>query len=297
MIPAASGCSATSVHRSTPKFPGRDYQTRRRAISIVNNFTRRFAASSDGPARPGILRVRASQPNVLQSSCMLRFSCPRLSGHTSFRWIGSRWKTTQKDRPRICATFAFTDDPFSEPSRAPNPSALSWTIAGDEEHEYEVPDRSNYFSFKAAEIENALGERWNRLEAVSNRSTEVGAKFSSLTKHFFVKVFADEGIDELVSGLTCVEATLMLREWKGRERMIERCQNLLHNDTALNRLRDAYDLRDKYLHGLGDQGDTTAWEELAKYRCAVAKAVDNYLTLAGTSSGEDRDTLLRLLKR
>jgi hypothetical protein len=196
--------------------------------------------------------------------------------------------------PRV---YSFTDDPFSEPSRAPNPSALSWTIAGDEEHEYEVPDRSNYFSFKAAEIENALGERWNRLDAVSNRSTEVGAKFSSLTKHFFVKVFADEGIDELVSGLTCVEATLMLREWKGRERMIEGCQNLLHNDTALNWLRDAYDLRDKYLHGLGDQGDTTAWEEVAKYRWAVAKAVDNYLTLAGTSSGEDRDTLLRLLKR
>ena len=34
--------------------------------------------------------------------------------------------------------YSFTDDPFSEPQRAPDPSALSWSIVGEPGEEFEV---------------------------------------------------------------------------------------------------------------------------------------------------------------
>jgi hypothetical protein len=115
--------------------------------------------------------------------------------------------------------YSLTDDPFSEPPRAPDPSPLSWTIVGPPEDEREVPDRSNYFSFRRDEIERALWERWNRLQAALTRTADDNANFHPLTKHFFVKAFSDQGIDELISQLSCIEATLMLRrQHKGGKR-------------------------------------------------------------------------------
>jgi hypothetical protein len=193
--------------------------------------------------------------------------------------------------------YSFTDDPFSEPSRAPDRSSLSWTIVGDEEHEYEVPDQSNYFSFNKVEIETALRERWNRLQATLNRSAAVGANFHPLTKHFFMKAFQEEGVDEIIALISCIEATLMLPDEKGPDRLKKRYKKLVSDDMAYDSLELAYAIRRRYLHALGDHRDTMDWKEFGKSRWAVAKAVDNYLTLAGRRSGEDRETLLRSLKR
>jgi len=62
-------------------------------------------------------------------------------------------------------------------------------------------------------------------------------------------------------------------------------------------LKIAYTVRNKYSYVLGDQRDATTSEDLAKYRWAVPRAVDDYLTLTKTRSSEDRETLLRSLKR
>jgi hypothetical protein len=186
--------------------------------------------------------------------------------------------------------YSLTDDPFSEPPRAPDPSALSWTIAGDEDHEHEVPDRSNFYSLAPTATERALGELWDRLQAVT-------ANFHPLTKHFFMKAFQEEGVDEIIALISCIEATLMLTDERGNDKLKKRYKKLVNADTAYNSLVLAYDIRRRYLHALGDQGDTMDWKELAKCRWAVAKAVDSYLTLSTERGGKDRETLLRSLKR
>lgn len=187
--------------------------------------------------------------------------------------------------------YSFTDDPFSEPPQAPDPSALSW------DPERDVPDRPNYFSFTTPAIEKVLAERWSQLEATRNQPVARGANFHLLTKHFFMKAFQEEGVDEIIALISCVEATLMLPDERYTDKLLKRYKKLVNDDTAYNSLKLAYAVRNKYLHSLGDQRDTTAWEEFAKYRWAVAKAVDYYLTLAGKRSGEGRETLLRSLKR
>lgn len=112
-----------------------------------------------------------------------------------------------------------------------------------------------------------------------------------------MKAFQEEGVDEIIALISCVEATLMLPDERYTDKLLKRYKKLVNDDTAYNSLKLAYAVRNRYLHSLGDQRDTTAWEEFAKYRWAVAKAVDYYLTLAGKRSGEDRETLLRSLKR
>jgi hypothetical protein len=193
--------------------------------------------------------------------------------------------------------YSFTNDPFSEPQRAPDPSPLSWRMVGDPDDEQELPDRSNSFSFGKAEIEDSLGERWERLQAVLNRSNDDGANLHPLTKHFFVKAFQEEGVDEIIALVSCVEATLMPPDERHTDKLLKRYKRPVNNEIAYNRLKLAYCVRNKYLHSLGDRTDTTSWEELAKYRWAVAEAVDNYLALTEEKSGKDRGKLLRSLKR
>jgi hypothetical protein len=193
--------------------------------------------------------------------------------------------------------YSVTDDPFSEPPRAPDSSTLSWTIMGDDDHQQEVPDRSNFYSFEGVVIEKALERRLKRLEAALS-PPEADGTFNPLTTHFFLKAFADEGIDELVSQLSCLEATLMLRgERNGKEKMMARSRSLLDNDAAaFSSLEGAYRLRNKYLHSLGNREDTTSWKDLAKIRCAVAQVVDRYLVLTEAKKADNRKALLRSLE-
>ncbi len=186
--------------------------------------------------------------------------------------------------------YSFTDDPFSEPPQAPDPSALSW------DPERDVPDLPNYFSFTTAAIEKVLAERWSRLEATRNQPLARSANFHPLTKHFLMKAFQEEGVDEIIALISCIEATLMLPGERRTEKLKERYKRLVNDDTAYDVLELAYSIRHKYLHALSDQRDAIDWRELAKCRWAVAKAVDNYLTLSA-ESGEDRENLLRSLKR
>jgi hypothetical protein len=55
------------------------------------------------------------------------------------------------------------------------------------------------FAFVKEEIEEALGQRWNRLKAGLTQLGDVCANFHPLTKHFFLKAFRDDGADEVVA--------------------------------------------------------------------------------------------------
>ena len=66
--------------------------------------------------------------------------------------------------------YSFTDDPFAEPQRAPDPSALNWSIVGEPGEEFEVPDRSEVIAITDRKID-ALQQRWHKLRTALQRPT------------------------------------------------------------------------------------------------------------------------------
>jgi hypothetical protein len=89
----------------------------------------------------------------------------------------------------------------------------------------------------------------------------------------------------------------MLPDERHTVKLLKRYKRLVNDANAHNSLKLAYYIRNKYLHALGDLRDTTNRDDMAKYRWAVAKVVGEYLTLTERRSGEDRETILRSIKR
>jgi hypothetical protein len=188
--------------------------------------------------------------------------------------------------------YSITDDPFAEPPRAPNPARLTWTLVGDENDEIEVPDRSECFKVTPEVLEAALQQRWERLQTASSATN---ANLHPLTKHFFVKALFEEGIDEIVANLSCIEATLMLPEPNGRRKMRARYKRLVRDARAEGWLEQGYRLRDDYLHSLGSPSSKITWEQLGSTRWSVVRAVDEYLACTQADAHFDRRQLLLML--
>ena len=196
---------------------------------------------------------------------------------------------------RIPWTFSFTDDLFSDPVAPPDPSSLSRQIMGDEHHQLEVPDQSEVFEFGTRQ-HDAFQQRWNDFETVLARADAAGTSFHPLTKHFFVKALAEHGVDEIISNLSCLEATLQLGKERNRTKLTERFTHLVADDQAARWLDTAYRLRKKYLHSLADRKDKLTWADLARTRWTVVTAVNKYLDFAIRHPGLDRTQLLKQLE-
>ena len=191
--------------------------------------------------------------------------------------------------------YSFTDDPFAEAPRAPDPSALTWTFIGEPGEEFEVPDQSEFFEITQQTLE-ALKQRWRKLQVALARTGTDQANFHPLTKHFFVKALAEEGIDEIVANISSMEATLQLPNERNRTKLMERYARLIGNKEAYQWLDKAYELRKRYLHSLGEAKETITWGELAQARWSLAKAIDGYLDLTNQRGELNREGLLHSLK-
>ena len=196
---------------------------------------------------------------------------------------------------RIPWTFSFTDDPFSDPVAPPDPSSLSRQVVGDEYDHFEVPDQSEFFEFGSRQ-HDALQRRWNDLEAVLGRRGTASASFHPLTRHFFVKAFSEYGVDEIISNLSCLEATLQLKEERNRTKLIQRFAHLVADEQAGQWLESTYRLRNDYLHSLADPHQKLTWTDLARARWIVATAVNSYLDFAIEHPELNRSQLLMLLE-
>ena len=196
---------------------------------------------------------------------------------------------------RIPWTFSFTDDPFSDPVAPPDPSSLSRQIVGDEYDQFEVPDQSEVFEFGTRQ-HDALQQRWNELEAVLARADTARANFHPLTRHFFVKAFSEHGVDEIISNLGCLEATLQLKRDRGRKALKRRHARLVANADSAPWLTAAYDLRDGYVHSLADPKHRLTSTALAQTRWTVAIAVGKYLDFAIQHTQLNSSQLLKQLE-
>ena len=201
---------------------------------------------------------------------------------------------------RIPWTFSFTDDLFSDPIAPPDSASLSRQIVGDEYGQFEVPDQSEAFEFGTRQHET-LQQRWNDLETVLARADTAGANFHPLTRHFFVKALSEHGVDEIISNLSCLEATLKLKRDRKREPLTRRYEclvaddELVADDKAASWLKAAYKLRNNYLHSLADPKHRLTLTDLARARWTVATAVKKYLDFAIQHPALNRSELLKRL--
>ena len=195
---------------------------------------------------------------------------------------------------RVPWIFSVTDDLFSDPAQPPDPSALSRDIVGDEHDHSEVPAESEIFEFGARQ-RDALHARWNDLETVLVRADRENANFHPLTRHFFVKALSEHGVDEIISNLSCLEATLQLKRDRNRDALKRRYTRLVADDDGLLWLNTAYRLRDEYLHSLADPERELTWTDLARTRWAVATAVGRYLDFAIKRPDLNRRQILKQL--
>ena len=187
--------------------------------------------------------------------------------------------------------YSFTDDMFSAPTASPDPSALSLDVVGDDHHQFMVPDQSESFAFDTRQQE-ALQRRWSVLQELLAKVQTDDANFHPLTKHFFVKAFSEHGVDEIISNLSCLEATLMLKRDRNRKALKQRFSRLVGNNQASQWLTDAYRLRDNYVHSLADPKYKLTRTGLARTRWIVSIAVGNYLDFAIRRPTLNRSRLL-----
>jgi hypothetical protein len=188
--------------------------------------------------------------------------------------------------------YTLTNDLFANPPRSPEPGKLLWEIDGDEEDQTEIPARHQSFDVNPAEFQAKLQRRWELLQAAQQGVDGGHGNFHPLTRHFYVKALFEEGIDEIIANLSCVEATLMVPQERGRTNIKLRMQRLGLDEKAIEWLNKAYDLRNKYLHSLGSTADTLSWQSLAETRDVVTKIVDAYLEQTATHRELSRQELL-----
>ena len=195
---------------------------------------------------------------------------------------------------RVPWSFSVTDDPFSDPVTPPDASKLTRDIIGDMHDHFEVPAQWEMFDFGTKQRE-ALQSRWNDLEAMLARSDSDDANFHPLTKHFFVKALSEHGVDEIISNLSCLEATLQRKGETKRHLLMQRYARLVGNDNSFQWVNNAYDLRNSYLHSFADPKHKVTWTDLAQARWAVAIAVQKYLDFATQRPGLNRSKILKQL--
>lgn len=193
-------------------------------------------------------------------------------------------------------TYSFTEDPFADAHRAPDPSLLTLTLVGHPGEEFEVPDQSGFFEITNQQLE-MIEERWLKLKSAQTKAGPDQANFHPLTKHFFVKAFTEDGIGEIIANISSIEATLQLPEEMSRKKLMKRYKRLVQDEKAYQWLEKAYDFRNRYLHSLGDPKETTTWEDLAEIRWSLVRAIDAYLNFANQQSELNREELLRLVER
>ncbi len=186
-------------------------------------------------------------------------------------------------------TYSTVDDPFATPQTAPDPASLTWQPVGDEEVEWEVPDNSQRLEVAVNRIEQELQRRWAQLEVLTARIGTNRANFNPLTMHFYVKALMEHGIDQIISNVSCIDATLATGA--ARPTLFRRYENLVNDAQAKQWLECGIRLRDKYLHSQGELNARIDWEDLSKTRAAITKAVERYLELAA-ASGSTRKRLL-----
>ncbi|MGY4395291.1 hypothetical protein ACVWZA_000452 [Sphingomonas sp. UYAg733] len=189
-----------------------------------------------------------------------------------------------------------TGDLFIRPKQVPPADQLSWTPFHVEEDgeqvEIEVPLHVSLY--EEAEIElPQFGQRWwAQLEIASS-----SVLFTTPIKHFLVRAFFSDGMDEIMAHMTTIEAALGMHEdftgprpshakkLKVHERMARRIAALLGDLQLADDYRALFELRSKFVHGRAIANKVPSIDRI-KARRLARKVVVGVIDAANGSLGQ-----------
>jgi hypothetical protein len=146
--------------------------------------------------------------------------------------------------------FTVDHDLFTSPARTPSPDTLSWEPDIFEDHNGETIELEKPVTYRSYEempdvVAWLTDERWE-LVSKALRSP----LFETPVSHFILSALIGEGIDEFMSHLTALEASLGRFEDKGRERVMKaRIQALLGAAAPAATYGRLFNLRSEFVHG------------------------------------------------
>lgn len=197
---------------------------------------------------------------------------------------------------RIPWVYTVTDDPFAQPSRGPDLAAVHFEWWDDHGPELKVPARNRSYSVEAAKMEAELNKRWSGIQALNSRAGTGADALNPLTRHFFIKGFVEEGIDQLLANVFCLEATFLLpREGEGRLKNL--VARFLHDKAANKALNMSVEMRHSYVHVKRPTSAHLSFDDLVTTRWVTRLAVDKYLEFAASKPDLDRDGLLKQIDK
>ena len=173
---------------------------------------------------------------------------------------------------------------------------MSWTIVGDPDQEFhQVPDQSNTIKLTEEKLE-CLCQRWHKFQTVLTNKAPESANFNPLTLHFFIKAFTNDGIDEIIAAISCIEATLQLPEEKGSKNSEKDATSAWSTiKTAICGLTKPISYGNKFLHSVEDIEKKIDLKILFKTRLMLVKGVDAYVNIASRRCDLNRRSLLHFL--
>lgn len=191
-----------------------------------------------------------------------------------------------------------TGDLFVRPKEVPSADLLSWQpaerVKDGELLEVEVPLYVSLWDEAEAALPQLDQSWWARLETASGT-----ALFSTPIKHFLVRAFFSDGMDEIMAHMTTIEAALGMHEdFTGplpagikkmavNKRLAKRIERLLGDAQLANDYRALFELRSKYVHGRAILGKVPSADR-AKARRLARKVVTALIDAANGPAGQAR---------
>lgn len=219
-------------------------------------------------------------------------------------WEDWHWDSRRDWRGfRIPWVHVETGDLFVRPRVVPSADLLSWQphsyVQDGEEIETERPIIVHLDGDAAEELQKVDHRWWRKVEAAAGTDL-----FSTPIRHFLVRAFFSEGMDEIIAHLTAIEAALGMKvDFEGKpppgvkqmgatKRLIGRVEALLGDRAFAADYAALFELRSGYLHGRS-MADKVPRGEAARAR-RVARAVARALVDAagGPAGRKSREEFL-----
>jgi hypothetical protein len=216
--------------------------------------------------------------------------------HAEIEWRGFR----------VPWVYTLDADICVRPARPPDPGSLSWEPYFFEDHwgeevEDERPSELSLEDHAGAAATALLTDaNWRQTEAAL-----AGPAFETPVRHFFVRAFLTDGIDEFMAHITTIEAALGMEadhrkglrqqpdpdpDLRSTGRMVARIAALIDDLPAARIFGDLFDLRSEFIHGRKANGAIPSAQQVAARD--LARRVVKALVDHSCSSGCPRENLL-----
>lgn len=207
---------------------------------------------------------------------------------------------------RIPWIHTVDEDLFVRPSAPPNADSLTLEPWITYDHHGEEEELETTTALPLDDAAATLAD-WTEAKWKAHERACRGALLRTPVAHFLVRGFAEDGMDEVMAHMTCIEAALgteadhfrWLRPktepapYSATDRVGARITALLDDAEAALAYKALFDLRSTFVHGRGGLAAVSTVQRVAARR--LARRVAAALTDLGAVSARSRDAVLATL--